>query len=265
MNVHYKSITGLRKSNEDAHNIILNGKGKYANYKKVNLFGIYDGHGGKEVSTYLSKNLPKYFLNNKVTYPLHSKYIVSVYDDIQKKLKNTSYAYHAGSTCLLMINYYLGKDQYVNIMNTGDCRATLCRDSMAIPLTKDHKPHWPEERARIEKLGGKIIWDGYDYRIKDLSVSRAFGDIDSTPYVTHRPDVFRYKITKNDKFIIMGCDGLWDVINDQDAVNYVLTMCYNMATKQRINKNINISDKLTQYALKKGSTDNVSVIVIFFS
>lgn len=264
MNVHYKSIIGLRKSNEDAHNIILNSKGKYSNYKNINFFGIYDGHGGKEVSTFLSKNIPKYFLHKKVQYPLKNRYIISAYDDIQKKLKKNSYARHTGSTCLLALNYYCGKDQYMNILNTGDCRATLCRNSMAIPLTKDHKPHWPEERDRIERLGGKITWDGYDWRIKDLSVSRAFGDLDSTPYVTHRPDIFRYKINNSDKFLILACDGLWDVVSDQEAVNYVLTMCYNMRDKKRINKSVNISDKLTQYALKKGSTDNISVIVIFF-
>ena len=49
----------------------------------------------------------------------------------------------------------------------------LCRDNFAIPLTKDHKPDFPEEKARIQALGGEIKFDGADYRIRDLSVSKA--------------------------------------------------------------------------------------------
>lgn len=262
MNVHFKSVIGLRKSNEDAHNIKLNGKGKYSNYNKINFFGIYDGHGGKQVSKFLSENLPKYFLNKRISYPLGKRYVISAYDEMQKQLKKNSFAKYSGSTCLVLIHYMTTKGQYINVLNSGDCRAVICRGSMGIALTKDHKPHWPEERSRIEKLGGRIMWDGYDWRIKDLSVSRAFGDIDSTPFVTHRPDIYRYKLTKSDRFIIMGCDGLWDVVSNQEAVNYVLTLCYDM-NKKRINKKLNIADKLVNYALKKGSTDNVTVIVVF--
>src|SRR5436305_1930508 len=74
---------------------------------------------------------------------------------------------------------------YINVINTGDSRCIICRDNLGIPLSKDHKPNWPEERYRIQQLGGKIYYDGDDYRIKDLSVSRAFGDIDAEPYVTY--------------------------------------------------------------------------------
>src|SRR5690606_39609294 len=57
-----------------------------------------------------------------------------------------------------------------------DWSSDVC--SSDLPLTKDHKPNWPEEYQRIMALGGKVEFDGYDYRVGDLSVSRAFGDID---------------------------------------------------------------------------------------
>ena len=112
-------------------------------------------------------------------------------------------------------------------------------------------------------MGGKITYDGYDWRIKDLSVSRAFGDIDARPYLTHKPDIFRYKLDKNDKFFVLACDGLWDVMSNDDVSNFVLLNCYDITTKHRINKNVNASKLLAEYALKKGSTDNVSIVIAF--
>ena len=98
-----------------------------------------------------------------------------------------------------------------------------------------------------------------------MSVSRAFGDLDATPYVTHVPEIHRYQMdTKNDKFIIVACDGLWDVLSNQDAVNFVLGLCYdNTLIKHNDNKE-NIAQKLAEYAIKKGSTDNITTIVAFF-
>lgn len=258
MAIYSISLKGLRPQNEDAHNIEV--------CKKSNkvMLAIYDGHGGKEVSKLLANKLPKYLLNENVSYPLERKYVSRVYDHIQTQLKNMNYAYHSGSTALVLLKFKYNNANYLNIMNLGDCRAVVCRGNLGMALTKDHKPHWPEERHRIEKLGGKITFDGYDWRIKDLSVSRAFGDIDATPYVTHKPDLFRYKLSTNDKFVILACDGLWDVISTEEAVNFVLLNCYDNNFNKRINKNINIAKKLAEYALKKGSTDNVTTIVYFF-
>lgn len=263
MNVHSVSIKGLRDQNEDKHHIFLNCDNKDQLKKNINLFGVFDGHGGKLVSKYVEDTLPKYFVDKKVVYPLQKGYVTDVCDKIQKDLKAFNYAYRSGTTALIVTNFKYNGGNYLNVINIGDSRCILCRDNFAMPLTKDHKPHWPEEKNRIEKLGGVIKWDGYDWRVNDLSVSRAFGDIDSTPLVTHRPELFRYKLDKNDKFIILACDGLWDVVSSQDAVNFVLLNCYDKTMQVRINKNINIAKKLAEYALKQRSTDNITIIVVF--
>lgn len=264
MNVHSASIKGLREQNEDKHDIILNGDKKNPEMCGVNFFAVYDGHGGKEVSKYLKDNLSKYFVAKDLVYPLKPAYINQIYDKIQEELKKNNHGYVAGSTALVAIHHKVGENDYLSVINTGDCRCIICRDNFAHNLSKDHKPHWPEEKHRIEKLGGKIAFDGYDWRIKDLSVSRAFGDIDATPYVTHRPDIFKFPLDKkHDKFIVLACDGVWDVLSDNDVVNFILLNCYDSTTKNRINIKVNIAEQLAQYALKKGSTDNVTIIVIF--
>ena len=264
MNVHSISLKGLRDQNEDHHNIIINSNGQYRKNKNIDFFAIYDGHGGGEVSEYVKNNLPQYFIDKRITYPLSKRYIVNVYDHIQKSLSKYKFSQYSGSTGLVVILFNHGKNSYLNVMNNGDCRSILCRDNLALPLTKDHKPHWPEETHRIEQLGGKILWDGHgDWRILNLSVSRAFGDLDSVPYVTHRPDIYRYPLDKKDKFIVMACDGLWDVLKNDEVVNYILNNCYDNTLTTRVNKQFNVAKGLAEYALKKGSTDNITIIIIF--
>ena len=267
---YFTSLKGLRPQNEDTHVIIENidntpikGGAKHSP-ANINFYAIMDGHGGSKVSHYLKEILPLFFNDARVKYPLQKKYVVNVYDHIQTKLKETKFAQQCGSTSLVVIHFKSGNENYLNIMNVGDCRAVLCRGNFAIPLTKDHKPNMIEEKHRIEKLGGEIKFDGYDFRIKDLSVSRAFGDVDSAPYVSHRPDIFKYKLDKTDKFIVIGCDGLYDCLDNTEIINFVLTMCYDPTITKRINQHINISKRLGDYAISKGSTDNVSVIVVFF-
>jgi serine/threonine protein phosphatase PrpC len=270
MSIHSVSLKGKRESNEDKHTIRLyldnpdNADNKYA---KVNFYGVYDGHGGKFVSKYLHDNLHTFFVDKRVKYPLTKSYVNKAYDCIQKNLedKHGDQSLSCGSTSLCVIHFEENNSSYLNIMNTGDCRAILCRNNIGYPLTKDHKPGKPEERHRIGQLGGKIYFDGYDWRINDLSVSRAFGDNESKAYVTHRPDLYKYKITKKDKFMVIACDGLWDVMTSQDVVDYILENFYDMDTEKKTNKRINVAKKLGEYAIeKKGSTDNITAMVVFF-
>ena len=53
-------------------------------------------------------------------------------------------------------------------------------------------------------------------------------------------------------FIILACDGLWDVMEDQQAVDFVL--------RYQHERN-DISQHLVNEALRRGSTDNVTVVV----
>jgi len=262
VNAHLVSLKGDRDCNEDRHNIIIGGKDP--NTGNVDFYGIYDGHGGKFVSNFLSENIHHFFVDPSVVYPLDIKYVNKVYDGLQKVLftKYSDNVMECGSTCLIICRFkHDGKD-YINVINTGDSRAVLCRNNIAMVLTKDHKPEWHDEKARINRLGGDIVFDGHDWRINKLSVSRAFGDKSAQKYVTHRPEVYKYKITSRDHFIIMACDGLWDVCSNQEVVNFVLNNCYD-GSMNRINKKINISRRLAQYAIDKGSTDNVTAIVVF--
>nr|QFG74698.1 MAG: protein phosphatase 2C [Megaviridae environmental sample] len=268
MKVYSFSLKGKRESNEDEHINIINLESKSKIYNSINFIGIYDGHGGKLVSKFIKNNLPKYFLkkSNKKIYYENSvntkKIIKKIFTNVQNRLKieHPSAAKRCGTTALNGIIYKNNNNKLkILIANIGDSRAVLLnKNNQTKQLSKDHKPNASFEKRRIEKLGGMIEFDGFDWRIENLSLSRAFGDIDTTPYVTHEPDVFRYNLNKRDKFIIFACDGLWDTVSNINATNFI----NNLHLKEYKG---NYAKKLAEYAYKKGSTDNITVSIIFLS
>jgi serine/threonine protein phosphatase PrpC len=260
MKVYSYSLQGKRPSQEDQHIHILNLDGSNKEISNINLFGVFDGHGGKKVSQYLRSNLPNLFLNkiDENIYDSKSsfkKYAYKVYDFLQNNLKekHPRAVEYCGSTACAVIH----SKNNCWVLNVGDSRAVMCnKKGEAVQLSVDHKPNLPEEKERIEKLGGKIVYDGSDWRIKTLSLSRAFGDLDCSPYVTHVPDIYKYKIDSKDKFIIIACDGLWDALTNKEAIEYIRDLQFK-------NFSGNYAKQLGNYALEKGSHDNVTVIVYF--
>ena len=279
--IHSYSTTGIRSKNEDAMELINNLDEKNDTIIKTLYLAIFDGHGGNTISKtlvekeYISKYLCNISsdiankLNNSQTY--NKKYIIPLFTRIQEKLKNYNISSNSmGSTALICLLYPNNKILNIKLINLGDSRAILCNSyNIAIPLTLDHKPHLFCEKNRIKELNGEILYsEEDDPRIGGMSVSRAFGDLDNK-YISQIPDVFDYKLL-NDKFIIMGCDGVWDVLNNQEVVDYVLELYNNL---QKDNKKLvdmkgksenNIANKLADYAIEKNSTDNISIYIIFF-
>jgi len=269
MEVYFRSKLGKRRTNEDRYTIILNENGQYDFDKQhINIYGIYDGHGGDTVSTFLSNIMPTIFLDKRVQYPLRKSYVNRVCEKVQNILiENYKKSKECGSTCLIIIKFKKDEQDFLNIINIGDSRAIICSNNRAYQLSIDHKPLCPYEKARITKQGGHIEFDGIEWRINSLSLSRAFGDYESL-FTQPKPDLFLRKLTKSDKFIILGCDGLYDVVSNQTVVDLVLNFCYDTTGKRAIkNDNItkdNIAKKLCDFATSQNSTDNITAIVVFF-
>jgi len=265
MKVYSHSVQGKRDANEDQHIHILNLDGKNPDYNSINFIGVFDGHGGKAVSKYLKENLPQFFVK-KFKKDIYSKsdnaakYFNKVYDLIQMKMMedHPRAVQYCGSTACIGIHML---DKYERgvlwMLNVGDSRAIKCNKfGIAEQLTQDHKPNVPEEKSRIENLGGRIEFDGSDWRVKDLSLSRAFGDVECTPYVTHLPQIYRYKLSSKDKFLVFACDGLWDVLTNQDVVEFITNL-------QQQEFSGNYAKELTEYGLKRGSMDNITAVILF--
>ncbi|RYE12778.1 MAG: protein serine/threonine phosphatase 2C family protein [Rickettsiales bacterium] len=269
INVFKSSVKGKRPTNEDVELHVLNLKNDGTAIDNaqasIDLFVICDGHGGGAVSAFVAPALQKEFMYKDNIYPLSQTKINNIYDRIQNQLINneSNIAAKCGTTALVVIRYNKESKFGLQVINLGDSRAVASINGLAVPLTKDHKPNWPDEQKRINDVNiatnrvKKIHYNYGDWRIGDLSVSRAFGDLDNVPHVTHIPEIFKYEITKDYEFIIAACDGLWDVLANHLVVNLIKTNINDvMPNDARI---------LTGGALSNGSTDNVSVIVIKFA
>jgi len=277
--LHKSSLCGLRPTNEDVEKYFLNmatdGSAIDDQYLPIDVFVICDGHGGKDVSIFVANKLMSLLTKKTNDFPLSKIEVNKIYDKIQDSLVDhkNNIAQKCGCTALVIIKY-VKVNHYIQVINLGDCRAVICQKGLAIPLTLDHKPFWSNEKKRIDivnkdhKTNKLIHFDQGDWRIGDLSVSRAFGDLDNTPYITHKPDIFVYKLKNTYEFILMACDGLFDVMENHEAINFIRDQRDKNHVEfytfdNSIDNSKNIAKKLGIYALNKGSTDNVSIMIIF--
>ena len=65
-------------------------------------------------------------------------------------------------------------------------------------------------------------------------------------------------LSPTDRCIIVACDGLWDVISDQECADLVATWEKGMSESERGER---VARMLIDEALGRGSTDNISVVV----
>jgi protein phosphatase 2C family protein 2/3 len=148
------------------------------------------------------------------------------------------------------------------VANAGDCRAVLCRKGEAIDMSQDHRPIYPSERRRVEELGGYID-DGYLNGV--LSVSRALGDWDmklprgSPSPLIAEPEFRKLVLTEEDEFLIIGCDGIWDVMSSQHAVSLVRHGLRRHDDPEQCARDI------VMEALRRNTFDNLTVIIVCFS
>lgn len=132
---------------------------------------------------------------------------------------------HAGCTSIVVVLV----ENILTVANAGDSRAVLCRKG-GVPeaLSIDHKPMQPREMIRITKAGGFINQFG---RVNgNLNLSRSVGDLKykqtaglppPEQMITAEPDITQVELKPGDEFIILGCDGIWDCLTNEAAVQYV--------------------------------------------
>ena len=129
--------------------------------------------------------------------------------------------------CTAVVCMLRGSELFV--ANAGDSRAVLCRAGEALALSVDHKPALESEINRIKAAGGFITDQG---RVNgNLNLTRSIGDLrykldESLPpkaqIITAEPDIFRYDLDRaKDEFVIVACDGIWDCMTNQEAVDFV--------------------------------------------
>ncbi|GLT34750.1 hypothetical protein SLA2020_092490 [Shorea laevis] len=266
---------GSRRSMEDEHIRVDDLSGHLGSLLKCSMpsafYAVFDGHNGPDAATYIKRNAMRLFFEDaelpqiadidagflKELESSHKKAFLLADDALAAAESSVSHS--CGTTVLTAL--VLGR--HLMVANAGDCRAVLCRKGLAVDMTQDHKPTYKPERIRVEELGGYI--DDGGYLNGSLSVTRALGDWElklplgkKSPLIAD-PDVNQVMLTEDDEFLIIGCDGIWDVISSQSAVSLVRCGLGRHDDPQKCAR------ELVKEASRLNSPDNLTAIVICFS
>ncbi|CRL02198.1 CLUMA_CG015126, isoform A [Clunio marinus] len=217
-------MQGWRTSMEDSHTHILS----LPDDPGTSWFSVFDGHGGSIVAKYASKHLHKFVIQrpefpNDIPEALKQGFLecdTAMYNDVAIKEQM------AGSTAITV----LIRDNKIYCANAGDSRAIGSRNGTLVALSSDHKPNNPEEMDRIFNAGG---WVEFNRVNGNLALSRALGDFlfkrnQTIPaekqIVTAYPEVSVHDLTEEWDFLVLACDGIWDVLTNQAVINFVTEM-----------------------------------------
>ena len=263
-----------RQEMEDFHCI------KQALGKRPNLsyFAIFDGHGGKDIASFLSINLHHFLIDeiNNINFGTNDEENISnIIESIksafmkidQNILSNENFTNDVGSTATLIFIYYNNLNE--NILNNnndngnknvertlicaniGDSNGYLITKSNISQITKPHKCEDTLEVQRIKGTGG-IVFQGRIFG--KLILTRTLGDKEMKKYgVIPVPDFYTKKIEKDDLFVIIASDGIWAVINEEEL--------YKMGNEKELSSEI-FSKKIMDLAKERDTRDNSSCIVI---
>jgi len=167
-----------------------------------------------------------------------------------------------------------GAPSRIVVANCGDSRAVLCRGGQAVAMSEDQKPELPAERARIENAGGFVAPVGPCQRIDGwgLNLSRALGDFhykarsDLPPEeqkVTAVPEIRTCELTDEDEFLLLGCDGVFELKSSQDAVDLVRTgLMEGKPTTEVVEELVDSCCSSNLFQTQGHGGDNVSAMVV---
>ena len=263
-----------RRTMEDTH-VIKECLYKYNNHI-ISLFCIFDGHGGrqsalksKEIVCEIMKNTMKKheydsshlmeLSNNQYSkeYKEEMKNMKIKFEEIMKEVSNemdkrifNEIKDESGCTALFCLIDKKEDKRIILSANIGDSLGCIFTEYGILPMSIPHRTDDEKERERIENLGG-IIFNGRVNQV--IAVTRSLGDENCKPYVSNEAfcNILCYDSCM--KYIVLGCDGLWDFVDYQEIYEFL---------QEKENDFDGISNELIKLSIKNKSTDNISVIVL---
>lgn len=242
------SIDGKKKNashcGQDTYSIIS----YYVGNIRIRFFAVYDGHGdkGKIVSENVNKHIERFIkmMKNKIitwdSQEVILNQFTNQFTELQNAMTNDPETYESSGTCAICV---LIIDSSVYVINLGDSRAVLGSQSnneiYAIEMSEDHKPEVADEIERIIRSGGEVTnqYDktmqmqnaGIPFRVfkkgessPGLAIARSLGDLYAHDVgVIEIPQISRKLVEQYDDFIVIGSDGLYDVISSVEIVKFI--------------------------------------------
>lgn len=237
---------GLRSEMEDAHAVWDD--------RETGIFAaeVHDGHSGSAAAALAAEMLTPFFLSRQKELwrgtkarALSAEALREAYLATDRFIVGRTESGSASATL------YLYKDAFL-AAGAGDARIVVGEAGGAVALTVDHKPDSPEEKARIEADGGAVISLDVSRLQGVLAMSRSLGDAYLKPFVTAEPRIEQGLLGRTNDVAVIACDGLWGVMTSEEAVR----------TARRAPGPDDAAKALQKEALDRGSTDNITVIVL---
>jgi len=228
------------------------------NGPQTSIFAVYDGHGGPLTAEYVAKFLhvnlirDDYFKRN-IGDALREAFL-STNEFFFQFADREGHNDNVGTTAVLAMI----RDGKLWCAWAGDSEACLYRtNGDVLPLCLTHKPWLEKEKERIEMMGGTVEMRGGLWRVCGaLAVARAFGDSRYRQYITAEPDFVCLDLQGDEEYLVVACDGLWDVMSHQAVGTYLSQ--YTGGPKD------GMTESLVEHARNIGSTDNITAIVVMF-
>jgi len=281
-----------RSTMEDCH-VYYNPEAFSCGDPAISMLGVYDGHGGREIVEFLESRLGrniaqelKYADNATIPERLERAFIIT---DVESRLEGIM---NSGATVVVSLIRELPakesqrpeeRSYIIYTANCGDARAICSSPSSSYDkkdnkfssvvkrLSVDHKATDSCEIRRIESSGGFVFRNRV---LGVLAVSRSLGDHAFKKYVIGTPHIDESNVSvgkcgkglinkeDNESFVLLACDGLWDVMDDDECAKFVKKSVYNsMDDSSNEKRKKEVAQLLVNEALKRGSTDNITALV----
>jgi serine/threonine protein phosphatase PrpC len=253
------------------------------------VFGVFDGHGGKEVALFVAKHFVEELKHNE-NYGskkfdlslsenfLHMDSLLNTQEgqkELMRLKRDLPDAYEirpeeidcmAGCTAVVA---FIRKNQLI-VANAGDSRCVLAKGGRAIDMTTDHKPDLPQEKERIQRAGGTVE----EGRVMgNLNLSRSIGDLEykrnnglppQEQMITAFPELKSEPLSEDCDFMVLACDGVWDIMSSQQCVDFIYSRL-NVKTLPAIVEDILDHCLAPDVATSGGlGCDNMTCIIVRF-
>jgi protein phosphatase PTC1 len=242
-----------RRKMEDAQSQQILNDGQRA------LFSLFDGHSGREAAQFCATHIAEHVttafadVDTADDVALATR-MTTAFEALNGALAKTeSIPPHQGCTAVVaLIDRLADGHKKLVVGNAGDARALLV-GATTRRLTVDHVASDATEAARVVAAGGFVNNERVNGQ---LEVTRSIGDQLMKAYVISTPHTSVTLLDDQFKYLVLGCDGIWDVLDDQFVAD-------TLRDPQHAELDCNgLSKVLVAWALQKGSTDNLSAQVI---
>src|SRR5438477_3498958 len=205
------SHKGRKGTQEDRHDIVKLGD-------EIGV-GVFDGHGGKQVSRYLGRSFfdnVAYYLQKVDTVEGALREAICFSEKYTNDVDDNAPMASAGAT--LLATWFDPATGKGHVISVGDSVAILVGKNNQVSMAPIHRPTDENEKQRIINAGGKISKDD---RVEGMiAVSRSIGDKifkEKKPnLVISTPDYHEYDAIDN-HYLILATDGFYDVLKSTNG------------------------------------------------